>query len=175
MITNTSVVLPHRTKLDGEEKAHADRDIPEDVLTGISLSCLGSSQSSRVRLPVTAILLRRIKGELERSAHPERQVVWAVCCRAFFGFFRLGKLLRSSSSDFNPRLHLSWGDIKSLEPRMLRFRLLQSKTDQFGRGVDIVLGKTGCDFARWPQFSATCRLRETSRAHSSLNPQIARS
>ena len=33
MITNTSVVLPHRTKLDGEEKAHADRDIPEDVLT----------------------------------------------------------------------------------------------------------------------------------------------
>ena len=118
------------------------------VLAGISRSRLGRSQPSRVRLPVTAVLLRRIREELERSAHPERRVLWAVCGTAFFGFFRLGELLRSSPSDFNPRLHLSWGDMavdNSLEPRMLRFRLRQSKTDQFGRGVDVVLGKTGCD------------------------------
>ena len=118
------------------------------VLADISRSRLGRGQPSRVRLPVTAVLLRRIREELERSAHPERRVLWAVCCTAFFGFFRLGELLRSSPSDFNPKLHLSWGDMavdNSLEPRMLRFRLRQSKTDQFGRGVDVVLGKTGCD------------------------------
>ena len=118
------------------------------VLAGISRSRLGRGQPSRVRLLVTAVLLRRINEELERSAHPERRVLWAVCCTAFFGFFRLGELLWSSPSDFNPRLHFLWGDMavdNAVELRMLRFRLHQSKTDQFGRGVDVVLGKTGCD------------------------------
>ena len=31
------------------------------------------------------------------------------------------------------------------DPRMVRIHLKQSKTDQFGKGVDIVLGKTGLD------------------------------
>ena len=29
-------------------------------------------------------------------------------------------------------------------PRMLKFRLKHSKTDPFGRGVDVILGRTGC-------------------------------
>ena len=118
------------------------------VLAGISRSRLGRGQPSWVRLPVTAVLLRRMKQELERSEHTEMRVLWAVCCTAFFGFFRLGELLRSSPSEFNPRLHLSWGDMavdSPLAPTMVRFHLRQSKTDQFGRGVDIILGRTGCD------------------------------
>ena len=94
------------------------------VLAGISRSRLGRGQPSRVRLPVTAVLLRRIKHELERSAHPERRVLWGVCCTAFFGFFRLGELLRSSPSEFDPRLHLSWGDMavdSPQAPTMVRF------------------------------------------------------
>ena len=31
------------------------------------------------------------------------------------------------------------------DPRMLRIHLKQSKTDQFGRGADITVGKTGTD------------------------------
>ena len=94
------------------------------VLAGISRSRLGRGQPSRVRLPVTAVLLRRIKHELERSAHPERRVLWGVCCTAFFGFFRLGELLCSSPSEFDPRLHLSWGDMavdSPQAPTMVRF------------------------------------------------------
>ena len=125
------------------------------VLAGIRRSRLGRGQPPRVRLPVTAVLLRRMKQELERSAHPERRVLWAVCCTTFFGFFRLGELLHSSPSEFNPRLHLSWGDMavdSPREPTMVRFHLRQSKTHQFGRGVHIILGKTGWTFARWTQL-----------------------
>ena len=57
------------------------------VLAGISQSRLGRGQPSRVRLPITATLLHNIKRELDRSAIPERLVLWAVCCAAFFGFF----------------------------------------------------------------------------------------
>ena len=118
------------------------------MLAGISRSRVGRGQPSRIRLPIIAALLRDIGKELERSAIPERLVLWAVCCTAFFGFFRLGELLLVKQSDFNPRLHLAWGDMavdNQQAPSMLKFHLKQSKTDPFGRGADIILGRTGCD------------------------------
>ena len=66
----------------------------------------------------------------------------------FLGFFRLGELLLGSASAFNPRLHLAWGDVAvdvAENPRMVRFHLKQSKTDQMGQGAYIVLGRTDLD------------------------------
>lgn len=118
------------------------------VQKGISRARLGRPQSSQVRLPITSQVLRRVKSQLERSGHPESWTIWAVCCMAFFGFFRLGELLLSTQEDFNPRLHLAWGDVavdNNHNPRMVRCHLKQSKTDQIGQGVDVVLGKTDQD------------------------------
>jgi hypothetical protein len=117
------------------------------VLGGISRSRVGRSPPSGVRLPVTAPLLRDIREELRRSANPETRVLWAVCCTAFFGFFRLGELLVAKPSDFDPRLHLAWGDMAvddRQDPKMVKFHLKQSKTDPYGRGADVILGRTGC-------------------------------
>lgn len=117
------------------------------VQAGISRSRLGASVS-RVRLPMTPPLLRQIRSHLESSAHPNRSVLWAVCCTAFFGCFRLGELLLESPSTFEHHRHLAWGDVavdNQSSPRMVRVHLKQSKTDQFGRGASIVLGKTGKD------------------------------
>ena len=99
-----------------------------------------------MRLPVTATLLSRIGDELTRTAHPERLVLWAVACTAFFGFFRLGELLLTNRTAFNPQLHLAWGDMaidNPHSPQMLRFHLKHSKTDPFSRGADVILGRTG--------------------------------
>ena len=118
------------------------------VQAGIARARLGRGQPSRVRLPITAQILRRIKHKLDEVAHPEKLVLWAVCCTAFFGFFRLGELLLPSQSAFNPRLNLAWGDMAVDNPqatRMVRLHLKQSKTDQFGRGASVILGRTGLD------------------------------
>ena len=53
------------------------------VQAGIARVRLGRSQPFRVRLPITARILLQIKQELGQSAHPERRVLWAVCCTAF--------------------------------------------------------------------------------------------
>jgi hypothetical protein len=88
------------------------------VLVGVGRSRLGCGhQSGGVRLPVTIALLRDIRRELERSAHPKRLVLWAVCCTAIFGFFRLGELLLTRQSKFDSRLHLSWGDMAVNDPQ----------------------------------------------------------
>ena len=112
------------------------------VQAGISRTRLGTAPS-RIRLPITPQLLRQIKHSLESTAHQERVVIWAICCVAFFGCFRLGELLLESPSNFEPR---AWGDVavdNQAAPSILQIHLKQSKTDQFGRGVDIVLGRTG--------------------------------
>ena len=118
------------------------------VQMGISRARLGRQQPSRVRLPIMGQVLRQVKADLVQSGDPERTVIWAICCVAFFGFFRLGELLFPSRDAFNPHLHLAWEDVAvddARNPRMVRCHLKQSKTDQLGRGVDVVLGKTGLD------------------------------
>ena len=131
-----------------DPQKHSSLPVLRRVLAGISRSRVGRGQPSRIRLPVIAALLRRIDSELQRSANPERQVLWAVCCTALFGFFRLGELLLTKPSEFDPRLHLSWGDMAVDDrqaPRMVKFHLKQSKCDPYGRGADVILGRAGRD------------------------------
>ena len=116
------------------------------VQAGISRVRMLKGAKSRIRLPITPALLDRMRRWLDSSAHPDKIVLWAIACTAFFGFFRLGELLPSSAREFDLRTGLAWGDVavdNLSEPRMVRVHLKKSKCDQFGGGVDIVLGRTG--------------------------------
>ena len=67
---------------------------------------------------------------------------WAVATLCFFGFFRLGELLSSDAS----LPHVSWGDVTydhASEPSMMKVHLRSSKCDQYGKGADVFVGKTG--------------------------------
>ena len=44
----------------------------------------------RVRLPITVIILQRVKRYLGSREHRHRLALWAISDSAFFGFFRLG-------------------------------------------------------------------------------------
>ena len=59
------------------------------VQAGIQRIRLGDNPS-RIRLPITPPILRQIKRYLENPSHPEKMALWAICCMAFFGCFRLG-------------------------------------------------------------------------------------
>ena len=101
---------------------------------------------SRPRLPITVAVMDRIRAYLVQSDHLHKDVVWAICCTAFFGFFRLGELLPESRAQITPAVSLMWGDVavdSRERPTMVRVRLKRSKCDQFGAGADIILGRTG--------------------------------
>ena len=96
------------------------------VQAGISRVRLSRGRPSKQRLPITAHMLRQIKGALEAMAHEEKAVLWAVCCVAFFGFFRLGELLLDAQTSFNTQIHLAWGDVavdNQQNPKMVRLHL----------------------------------------------------
>lgn len=115
------------------------------VQAGISRLRLTRGSPTRVRLPITSHLLRRIRDSLMRSSHPAKLVIWAVAATAFFGFFRLGELLCSSAHEFNEATCLAWGDVavnSQSAPTMVQIHLKKSKCDQFGSGANIVVGAT---------------------------------
>ena len=68
-----------------------------------------------------------------------------------FRFFPVGEFLLLSPAAFNPRLHMAWEDMAVDNPQatsMIKFPLKQSKTDQLGRGVNVIIGRTGLQGCR---------------------------
>ena len=101
---------------------------------------------TKVRLPITSHLLRRIKQALDASEDSAKHVVWEIASTAFFGFFWLGELLPECTGAFNKASGLTWGDVAvghKDKPTMVQVHLKRSKCDQFGAGTDVVVGLTG--------------------------------
>ena len=106
-------------------------------------------QSFRPRLPITPAILRQIRAlRSPKSEDFTFIMLWAVACTCFFGFFRLGELLVPTGQNFDAQLHLSVLDLaidNLINPTVLQIYLKRSKTDQFHRGTNVCIGRTGDD------------------------------
>ena len=71
-----------------DPRDHSSLPMLKRVLAGISRARMSQQVAPRVRLPITAPLLARMQVALQQSAHPDRVLIWAVACLAFFGIFR---------------------------------------------------------------------------------------
>ena len=90
------------------------------------------------------------------------RLLWAACCLGFSGFFRVGEFTaRDWSSPLNPDI-IGVHNISrppSDPPNYICVYLRVSKTDPFGRGVHIYLGRTAsviCPVATILSFLAVC-------------------
>ena len=71
--------------------------------------------------------------------------MWAACCIGFFAFLRSGEFTCNSWAAYNTAM-LSLSDVvidSRSNPSVVQLTLRQSKTDVFGMGVKIYLGRTG--------------------------------
>ena len=126
-----------------DPRDHSSMPILKRVQAGISRVRAQKGIPQRVRLPITLHVLSQIGDFLTASSHPEKVVLWAVACTAFFGFFRLGELLLETTTSTTG---ITWGDVavdSHSAPRMIQIHLKTSKCDQFGAGSDVVMGATG--------------------------------
>ena len=97
------------------------------------------------RLPITPAILQVLYRCWSPNAHEFNTVCyWAACCIGFFAFLRSGEFTCSSWSSYDSST-LSLGDVSidsHSKPMMVHLTLRRSKTDVFGAGVTIHLGKT---------------------------------
>ena len=110
------------------------------VLRGVKLS---QTARPRVRLPITAAVLTRLYQVWSSSGDTYRvRLLWATACLAFFGFFRLGEILPTTSSSPPPLLLSDVAVDSRSAPSLVRVTVRRAKNDPFGKGVDVYLGKT---------------------------------
>lgn len=104
------------------------------------------SHIQKPRLPITPQILLQIKALWSSKVTDNNRVMLlAACCLCFFGFFRLGEITSPSERAFDPGTNLTLFDLmvdNHAHPNYLIVTLKQSKTDQFRKGMQVVVGRT---------------------------------
>ena len=129
-----------------------DPSLGQDPILGYMLRGvhrLPPSTRRMQRLPITADVMRLLFDTWSRvpeSEHYDAAMLWAACCMGFFGFMRAGEFTCQSWQAFSPTM-LTPQDIyidSHNNPTIVTVHLRRSKTDPFGAGVSIHLGRSGC-------------------------------
>ena len=84
----------------------------------------------------------------ERPTRGDYILLWAAMMLCFHGFFRSGELTVPSGKSFDTNVHFSWGDVAINDtrvPQVVIVWLRRAKTNQFGNGAGIVVGRTEDD------------------------------
>ena len=81
---------------------------------------------------------------LNQVVHPFNNVLyWAAACTAFFGLLRLGEVFPKSAGEAPPLQLQDLSTDSHTRPSIIKRLIRRSKTDPFGRGYFVVLGKSG--------------------------------
>ena len=104
----------------------------------------GSACARERRLPITPDILSKIHGAWSRRQPTFDDIMlWAPFYLGFFGFMRAGEFTCPSRQAFLPHM-LTPADISvdsHSSPTIMAVNLRQSKTDQFGAGMTLYLGR----------------------------------
>ena len=117
------------------------------ILKGLKRKVINSN--ARPRLLMTPEILKAMK-EVWRidSDCNKATMLWAAACTCFFGFLRSGKVVVPSDSEYDPVVHLSFGDVRldnTTDPQFLEVTIKVSKMGPFRQGVQVYLGRTNTD------------------------------
>ena len=112
------------------------------VLKGIHR--VNPEHQRRLRLPITMHMLLALHGVWSKPPVVyDNVMLWAACCLGFFGFLRAGEFTCTGQDAMNPPLSPSDITVDSrVNPRLITVYLRHSKTDPFGVGCQIYLGRT---------------------------------
>jgi hypothetical protein len=100
------------------------------------------------RLPVTLSVMRLLKATLREAnmENQEKRLVWAVCCLAFNGAFRIHELLSKEEGRYDPVVTLLMEDltlVEESEGAVIQVRVKWPKEEKHGREFTVEVFETG--------------------------------
>jgi hypothetical protein len=164
--------------LAGIRQLHITKGLPEPdirselvklILKGLQNKDNKTSRSKQAqRKPITketmSILKKRLRSWSNSAAN--KRLLWAVATNLFHGAFRIGELLCSKSSEFDPDFELTTDDILSTDSSS-QFRLKAPKEDRKGKSTIVDVYATGGPFC---PVHALSRWREVNQHWPSGQP-----
>ena len=84
----------------------------QHVLKGIKSAQAKMGHQPRPRLPITPVILGKLRLVWEKTRHDYNSIMlWAACTTCFFGFLRTGEITAPTTRTFDPTYHLTLEDI----------------------------------------------------------------
>ena len=105
-------------------------------------------KNKKTRLPITPRELQLLKEEWGKKPITfDHTMLWAAACTGFFGFLRCAEFTTPSIKSFNAKVNLGLQDVSVQRDKgvvsTVVLHLKVSKTDQFRKGIDVYLTRTG--------------------------------
>ena len=137
--------LPHHQIDSGRGDPGIPRMVQlEYILKGIKRDNAQFSNSRKDSQPITPSILSRLFSVWEgRPDLRDAKMLWAAACLAFC-FLRVREFTTPGVSQFDEETYLSVTDVSvnsTQPPSMISIRLKQSKTDQWRKGITVILGR----------------------------------
>uniref|UniRef100_A0A1X7VGA9 Uncharacterized protein n=1 Tax=Amphimedon queenslandica TaxID=400682 RepID=A0A1X7VGA9_AMPQE len=105
----------------------------------------------RQKRPITPAILRQMRAYwVGIGSDYKCTMLWAIAVTCFFGFMRAEELVVSNAKNFDPKKHLTFDSVAAdsrAEPTLIQVSLHTSKTDPYGRGMNVVV---------WGEQGMTC-------------------
>lgn len=121
----------------------------ERIIKGLRRIRGQQGKAPRQKRPITPAILRQMRAYwVGIGSDYKYTMLWATAVTCFFGFMRAGELVVPSAKDFDPKKHLTFDSVAAdsrVEPTLIQISLRTSKTDPYGRGINVVVGRTGDD------------------------------
>ena len=146
--------LSVRSSSDPDSQGFPDLQIDQmprlrQVLKGVKVQEGRSGRTSRPRLPITPMILRKLKNVwLDGPQSFNNTMLWAASTTTFFAFCRSGEITVESEAKYDPAVHLSYADVavdNATKPSTISIMMKASKTDQLRKGLKAFIGSTGND------------------------------
>ncbi len=108
-----------------------------------------SGETEATRLPVTLNVMKLIKATVRKALWGKqgKLLMWAVCCLAFSGSFRVGELLAKEKEKFDPASTLLEEDVTVVSSsggrKSVQVRVKWAKQDKAGQGFTVEVYETG--------------------------------
>ena len=120
------------------------------VLKGIKVQCGKRGKPSHLRLPITPIILEKLKAIWlgGNNISFNDRVLWAASLTNFFSFCCSGEVTIENEPNYDCNTHLSFSDVavdNAASPSVISLNIKCFKTYQGRVGCQVVLGKTGDD------------------------------
>ena len=131
------------------------------------------SKNSIPRLAITLPILNLLKTLLKLSnlELEMKRMIWAICCIAFHGSFRIHELLSRNQTVFDPNTTLLGADVRlvktkveGIEEELLVIHLKSPKEEVISTGVNVELFATGtfsCPVSAWKKWRQVDKYRLT--------------
>ena len=143
----------------------------EYVLKGIKSDQAKKMPAGRSRLPITPDILQRIWKVWNRDpGNPDLIMLWAACTTCFTGFLQSGEIVVPSAKEFDPGVHLSFGDVSPdnpEDPQVVQINIKASNTDLFRKGISVFSGGQTHHYAQWLQWQHIWQVEKQTLGRSS--------